>query len=297
LYDSRIARHIQEIPPYYRVASTDGVTSAVNRAQILDATSATALLAAQLGKSEALGLHNYAVAHRFDAPHRFNDDALLLNIERLLFISYEINNHTDAQASITYTLFGETVTRNLGHGGQFTLRIPAQNMHEFTLTSVSGQVGAVSIVRAPLEDMNIISNDISIRRNYFRGSTNTRATTFAQDELIRVQITVDYSRTDLSGSYVITDFLPAGLTHVPNSARVDVRDSVSGWWTHVTTDGQRITFYDWNGRFNRSHTYYYYARVTNPGTFLAEGTMVQSMGARQFMTVGEGTVIRIGNRE
>jgi uncharacterized protein YfaS (alpha-2-macroglobulin family) len=295
LFNNQIAPHIQNIEPYYRVIINARDPSAANRAEILDATSVVALLAAQLGRPEALGLHNYTVDLRNDAPHRFNADALLLNIERLLFISYEINNHTSSQASITYTMFGDTVTRNLGFGGQFTLRIPAENMHEFDLVSMTGQVSAVSIVRTPLENMNTVSNDISISRVYYRGDTNVRATTFSQNELIRVEITVDYSRVDLSGSYVITDFLPAGLVHVPNSARVSFsnRDNVAGWWTHVMVDGQRITFYDWNGRFNRNHTYYYYARVINPGTFVAEGTMVQSMGAREFMSVGTGTTIRI----
>ena len=289
LYNSRIAPHIQNIAPYYRV------NAGSNRAEILDATSVAALLAAQLEMPESLGLHNYTVRHRFDAPHRFNDDALLLNVERLTFIYHEITTYTDAAASITYTLFGETVTRDLGHGGSFTLRIPAQNMHEFNLISTTGEVGAVSIIRIPLEDMETVENDIVIRREFFRAGTNTSANTFEQGELVRVQITVDYSARDISGSYIITDFLPAGLVHVANSARFGNRtgSSPAGWWAHARTEGQRITFFDFNGRFNRVHTYYYYARVINPGTFKAEGTLVQSLGAREYLAVGEDAVLTI----
>jgi len=173
------------------------------------------------------------------------------------------------------------------------LRIPAQNMHEFNLVSVTGQVGAVSIVRIPLEEVDIVETDLAVTRQFFRAGTNTAATEFAQDELIRVQITIDYSRRNLSGSYVITDFLPAGLTLVENSARFGDHNHTAGWWANAATEGQRITFFDFNRRFYRINTYYYYARVVNPGTFRAEGTLVQSMGAREYMTVGACATIII----
>jgi hypothetical protein len=292
LYTNRIAPHIQRVSPLYRV------NAGANRAEIVDATSVTAFLAARLGMPEALGLHNYATNARIAAAQPFDGnraDTQLLNIERLKFITHEIENHTNAAAGITYTLFGETVTRNLGHGGQFTLRIPAQNMHEFNLTSVAGEVSAVSIIRTPLEDMDTVENDLKITREYFRAGTNTRTTTFEQDEIVRVQITVDYSARDITGTYVITDFLPAGLVHVANSARFPADDMSrnSTRRAFVTTEGQRITFHDHNGRFNTNRSYHYYARVINPGTFRAEGTLVQSLGAREYMTAGEDTVLTI----
>jgi len=279
LYNSHIAPHIQVVAPYYRV-DTGG-----NRRDIADATSIAALLAAQLGKPESLGLHNYATRNRPPNP--------LMNVERLAFISYEIENHTDRAASITYTLFGDTVTRDLGHGGQFTLRIPVQNMDEFNLISTNGEVGAVSIRRIPLEDIEPVESDLTIRREFFRAGTNTSTNTFEQGDLVRVQITIDYSARAISGSYVITDFLPAGLVHVPNSARFGDSADTPGWWAHATTEGQRITFFDHNRRLNRTHTYYFYARAINPGTFRAEGTLVQNLDARGYLVVGDEAVVRI----
>jgi hypothetical protein len=291
LYDARIAPHVQRLTPYYRV------NAGVNRAEILDATSVAALLAAKLGYPEAMGLHQYAVRNRFgtfDPRDPFRSDAhLLLNIERLLFIRNEIGNHANAAVSITYTLFGKTVTRDLGHGGQFTLRIPAQNMHEFKLISVAGEAGAVSIVRTPLEDLESVDTELTVRREFFKSGSNVSATTFEQGDLVRVQITVDYSRRAMSGSYIITDFLPAGLVHVANSARAGDRTTTPGWHVWAAAEGQRVTFYDFNGRFDRVHTYYYYARVINPGAFKAEGTLVQSVGAREYITVGPDALLTI----
>jgi hypothetical protein len=293
LYDAHIAPHIQRLAPYYRV------NAGVNRAEVLDATSAAALLAAQLGRPEAMGLHGYAVNNRFNTFNRnnpFRSDAfLLLNIERLLFIRHEIENHTGTAAGITYTLFGETITRELGHGGQFTLRIPAQSMREFSLVSVTGEVGAVSILRTPLEDLEPAGAEITVRREFFKAGSAAPADTFEQGDLVRVQITIDYSRRSLSGSYIITDFLPAGLVHVPNSARAEPRfaNNLPGWHVWASAEGPRVTFYDFNGRFDRVHTYYYYARVINPGAFKAEGTMVQSIGAREYLIVGPDAALTI----
>ena len=288
LFNSRIAQHIQQLSPLY-----SRVNVGATREDILEVTSITAILATRLGLDESMNLYNYLRTYRFDRPWRFEDDAFFINIEYLLFISSEISRHTDVEASITYTLFGETVTRDLSSGRQFSLRIPAQNMHEFNLVGVTGNVGAVSVIRTPLAQVEPIDNDVRISRLFFVEGSRTPTTQFEQGDLVRVQITVDYSARSLSGSYVITDFLPAGLAHVANSARIGDRAEVSGWWVRARIDGQRITFFDWNGRFNTVHTYYYYARVISPGIFKAEGTMVQSVGAREYLTLDHDVIIRI----
>ena len=282
LYEQHIAPHIQRVAPYYRVNCP---TTANAREAIQEDTSIAALLAAHLRLPERTALHNYATRQRAVTP--------LQNIERLLFITLEIDNHTSVTASITYVLFDETITRELTHGRPFTLRIPVSNIDEFELLSVTGEVGAVSIVRVPLEEMEVVDSDITINRQFIHADTNSPATTFEQGDLVRVQITVDYGPTAFGGSYMITDFLPAGLVAVPHSARFAVPDETTGSWRHVTTEGQRVTFFDFNGRFRWDNTYYYYARVINPGTFTAEGTLVQSFGAREYMTVGEHAVITI----
>ena len=281
IYNSRIMPYVQRLAPYYR-ANVPG-----SRNDILDATSAVAMLAAKLGMPQAQGLHNYATMR-----HSCN---FARTLEQLTFIANAIENMTGEPATITYTLMGETVTRELGGWSNFTLRIPTENMNEFAITAVTGSVGAVSITRTPLEDVDIIDNDITVTRQFFRAGSNVPATTFAQDELIRVQITIDYSRRSMYGSYVITDFLPAGLVAVENSARFGDRTFTrqGPHWRHVTQEGQRVTFFDFNSRFTGVHVYYYYARVVNPGTFRAEGTLVQSMGAREYMTVGACAVITI----
>jgi len=279
IFDTRIAPHIQRVAPYYRV------NTGTNNREIQETTSVVALLAATLGLPQSVALHNYATRR-----HTCN---FTLNLERLAFIALEIENHHPAPASITYTLFGQQHTRNLTNWNNFTLRIPTQNLHEFSIVSVTGEVGAVSIVRTPLTDIEPVDNGITVSRQFFRAGTNQSATTFSQDELVRVQITVTYPATAVLGSYIITDILPAGLVHVANSARFGARSQTPGHWRHATTDGQRVSFFDHNSRHTGTHVYYYYARVISPGVFRAEGTIVQSVGAREYLTVGNEAVVTI----
>jgi len=283
LFNQRIAPHIQRVAPFYRVFTVG------TREDILDATSIVSLLAAQLGMPQADGLNRYVA--------RYRTGDLLIMLERLTFISREITNYPAGSASITYSFFGREVTRDVSRGRSYTLRIPTQNMHEFELISVSGPVGAVSIVRTPLEDMGIVENDIVIHREFFRQGEEISSSTFLQGELVRVQLTVDFPSITVGGEYVITDFLPAGLVHLPGPPRFHMGRFFGGswyWtsWRQPAIEGQRIMITDFVMPGDQ-RSYVYYARVINPGTFTAEGTMVQSLGARDYMAVGENAIIVI----
>jgi len=275
MYQERILPYLQSVELWYRAYENLGNST------ILETTSTVALLAAKLNMPESLGLHQYAA--------RLRTCDMTILIERLTFISREINNFTAASASITYTLFGEEFTRDLSHWG-YTLRIPAQNMNQFRITSVTGDVGAVSIHRTPLEEIQVIDNDIIITRRFLREEGREVTGSFQQDELIRVEISIDYSAKAIDGSYMVTDFLPAGLAFVQGSARF-MHPRHGSWWAHARQDGQRVIFFDFNGRFDGVRTYYYYARVINPGVFIAEGTVVQNMDARAYLTIGDDAVI------
>ena len=268
IYNERILPNIQSVPPFYRVYT------GTRYADILDATAVVALLASQINAPQREGLHQYVARRRACG--------FLANLERLTFIAQEIENYNPERASITYTLFGRSFTRDLSHGRSYTLRIPTQNKHEFNLVSVTGDVGAVSIHRTPLEDIETIDNNITIRREFFRAGTSQPITNFYQDEIITVRITVTNPATSVGGSYVITDFLPAGLVFLHGS--------------RASSEGQRVTFHSsliGPPRDPYTTTFSYTARVINPGIFTAEGTIVQNMGVREYLTIGAPETITI----
>jgi len=280
LYDSRVAPLLEHIAPFYRV------NTGVDQDDILAATSAASLLATKLDKPQKDGLFQYMVSNE--------TRDILIHVERLSYIEHEIARRTATEGSITYTLFGETFTRELKNGASHCLRIPAQNMAAFRLLTVTGDVGAVSHYKTPMTEMGTPDNDITVHRSYYRVNDNTSRTTFEQGDLVRVQIRVDYAAKALHGSYSVTDYLPAGLAHVSGSARIDHQYQAQwGGFSYAEADGQKVTFYDYNGLFDRINVYTYHARVVNPGTFIAEGPFVVNLTATEYYTVGDDVSIVI----
>ena len=292
IYASRIVPHLEHIAPMYRI------DTGVDQDDILASTSAAAVLATKLDKSEKDGLHQYIISN--------STTDIIINIERLSYIEHEITARTGTGGSITYTLFGETFTRELEKGFSHTLRIPAQNINEFKLTEVTGDVGAVSHFKVPMTEIGNFDDGITIDRTFYRVEntprsatgnrqpTYTATETFEQGDLVRVELKIDYSAKALHGVYSATDYLPAGLAFVDDSARIQGETYFGrGHVCYATIEGRKITFYDFNSRFDRVTTYYYYARVISPGTFKAEGTLVRNLTVADYFATGEDIIINI----
>lgn len=280
LYNSRIAPYLQSMEPYWRV------NTGADQDDILAATSFAALLAAKLGAPERDGLYRYCVRN-------YTQDELI-NLENVTYIAEEIGKKPESSGRVTYSLFGQTYTADLKNRDSYTLRLPAQNAGVFQVLEVEGDVGAVSVFKKPLDAGVASDPEVTVRRRYYKANTQTSASTFAQGDLVRVQLWVDYSAKALDGSYAVTDTLPAGLAYVNNSAKIEETDGFGfGCRRYARTEGQTVTFYDYNGRFDKGVLYYYYARVISPGEFTAEGTLVQNMTAKGSISYGQNDTITI----
>ena len=290
IFNRIVAPNIQNLSGYSRV-NIEG-----SHWDITEATSAAALLALKLDRPEKEGLHQYAVDYSGD---------ILINLERLIHIRSEIEKADAAQAGITYTLFGETFTRELSRFGH-NLRIPVANFDEFKLIEVRGEVGAVSVYKQPLDEISSPDEDVTVRRRYYNANTPhdrngvfqiSSAYEFEQGDLVRVQLWIDYSKKAVHGSYQITDYLPSGLEFVADSAKIwsPPRGFGTGHAAYASVEGQKVTFFDHNSIFNSGRLYYYYARVISPGTFKAEGPLVQNLNIKDLITVGGDDVVVVSN--
>lgn len=281
LYDTRIAPNLEQIAPYYRV------NVGVDNDDVLEATSAVCMLASALEKPEHEGLYQYCI-------NNYTRD-ILTNIEKLTYITNEIEKKTDVSGSIKYTLFGEEYTRDIGYGRGYTLKIPAQSIQEFKLLEVSGDVGAVSAVKMPMTDIGAVDETISVRRRFYKANEYENSSyTFEQGDLVRVQVWIDYSAKSANGSYCITDYLPSGLEYVSNSAKIEDRSSFGfRQSSYAKVEGQKVMFYDYNRYFDCGSLYYYYARVVSPGAYKAEGTLLQNLTAKELFTLGQDDIITI----
>ncbi|MCD7989971.1 MAG: Ig-like domain-containing protein, partial [Klebsiella quasipneumoniae] len=188
LYSARIAPLLEQISPYYRV------NTGADNDDILEATSAAVLLAAMLNQPEWEGLYQYCVKNQ--------TVDILITLEKFRYIEMQMEHTTAEGGSVTYTLYGETHTRDLTGGRSYTLRIPAQNMSAFALQSVEGAVGAVSSYEIPMTDGASAETGISVTRKYYDANGGALDNnSMKQGDLVRVELTVDYAPQTVQGSY------------------------------------------------------------------------------------------------
>jgi len=286
LYDAKVAPRLTRKDPYYFV------DYGADKDDLLEATSAAAELAVKLDKPEKESLYRYCIDN-------YTTD-ILINIEKLIYIANEIARKSASGGSITYSLYGEEHKHDFANGASHTIRIPAQNIGKFKLLETVGDIGAVSTYKKLMTDVNSIDNDITVRRRYYKANdfANSRYT-FEQGDLVRVQLWIDYSAKSIDGSYCVTDYLPSGLEYVENSAKIDGANGFGyeyGYGYHsryCSVEGQKVSFYDYNGKFNKGYLYYYYARVISPGSYKAEGTLVQNLAAKGNVSIGEDDILKV----
>ena len=263
VFAAHIRPHMESITPYYRLPSD---------------TALVAVLAAKLDQPQAHGLFAYATSN---PQHQ-------TILQRLHFITLNIGEPTENPPAITYRIFGEETTRTLYHGMAHTLNIPVENFDQFELVAVAGQVSATSTTPQEITP-TATTDDVTITRRFVGDFDGT--------SLIRVEITIAFGENALPNQYQVTDFLPAGLTPVSQSSRMS---RAAGMHRHhifaPATLDNRVTFMVHNRPERRqATTFYYYARVVTPGTFYALPPIVQSVTATDYIAMGIGEQVVIGD--
>jgi uncharacterized protein YfaS (alpha-2-macroglobulin family) len=163
-------------------------------------------------------------------------------------------------------------------------------------------VGAASVASVPFTESAAARPDsgVTVKRAYYNaadytGDSADATLRFEQGDLVRVNLWIDYTKKAVNGSYRVTDYLPSGLAYTDGSAKIGGWDDFGdGFRCYAEVNGREITFYDYNGRFDKGRLYYYYARVINPGRFRAEGTLAQSLDSDALYACGADAVITIG---
>lgn len=266
LYNERIYPLIEEFTPYYRI-NTGG-----DKDDILETTSLCAYLAAKLKKPESEGLYEYCASN-------YAKD-ILLNAEKLMFISTQIENTNTEPGKLTYSLNGETKTITFENGSSYSLSLLPSQLADLKITGVEGAVSAVSIFKEDIMDTNTVDDDISIRRTYmFSNGVPLSSNTLKQGDVIKVRLEWNMSNAAFDGVYEITDYLPSGL---------------KPYNSYYNTEGQKISFYIYNSTYWQNRNYIeYYARVISPGTYTAQGPVIQGKSSRDNINFGKTETVVI----
>ena len=280
IYDGKLAPLMEKTDPYCRLKVSDDAD------EIIDMTGACMNLAAALGRDEAEGMFLYC--------EKNHSNEYVTAAYEIMYIAAAMEKTTAETGSVTYSLYGDSATKEFGTadcGSGFVVSVPATAMDQLSVKSVKGSVKAVVISQTEASSISSADNYVSVKRKYYKKGSSTASDKFSQGDIVKVNVWVDYSKNALKGAYTVTDYLPAGLAYVDDSAVTGGRayDEDAMWWCE--NDGSKVRFYDYCTSPGKGRLYTYYARVVSPGTFNAEGATVQS--AESVKAVYSGTADKL----
>ena len=247
------------------------IRTGVDNDDILESTSLAALAALYLGRDDAEALYNYSISN--------HTEDILINIERLAYISTAVKTLPTENGSVSYELYGETYTKEFRGGESYSVTVPAQNIPLFKVLSASDS-------RVALVTEETLSPDITITRSYFKKGESEPSDTFFENDIVKVQFDVTFSDQVSDGHFVINDYLPSGLAPIDNS-----NYGTRGAWSN----GQQVYLYPYPGA-NNQWSGYYYARVVNPGTFTADNATIQNCRSTDILAATGRTQITINGK-
>jgi len=183
---------------------------------------------------------------------------------------------------------GLNVEYDIDKGGYYALTLPSTKMSDFEITAVQGDVSAVSVYKEDVLDINKPDKDISVAREYLlMDGTPVKSNNFKQGDIVKVRISWDIGSKALDGGYEITDYLPSGLKPVENFLG-------SGYY-YRNFEGQKVKFFVYNSPYWKDNdtVFEYFARVVSPGSYTAQGTVIQSSKSKDSINVGRTEIVEI----
>ena len=278
IYNEKVAPVLEKKSPYIRVLNSDDTD------EILMDTALAAVLTSRLDLPDKEGLFNYTVSNY--------SKKILINAEKLMYVIEEYEKLPDADIEFTYKYDGNTYTEKISDGGSITVSVPSIKLSGFKITKVSGEACVVSVYNAPLANLAEQDQNLKIKRTYYNYATGEETTEFRQGDIIKVVLEWDVLPSAIDKFYEITDFAPSGLKPVESPYQLAVRPDAELIWWFRNVDGQKVTFNVYRDAENKD-ALVYYARVVSPGTFTADGTIMQGTLVKDSILVGESSIIKI----
>ncbi|MHB1484168.1 MAG: Ig-like domain-containing alpha-2-macroglobulin family protein [Saccharofermentanales bacterium] len=229
---------------------------------------------------------------------------ILIDIEMLSYVKNKIVKANPTTGKFTYTYMGETKEVILENGKIEFRDIPSKNIGEFKIISVTGDLALLSIFKKAPTGAESTDPNLKISRRYYdaygslrNASSDGQIYNFAIDDVVKVELTVDFDTKAIDGNYEITDYVPSGLKPIENTWLYGIQRTFNENW-YGRINGQKISFNLYN--FNNSPYFQerrkiitYYARVVSPGTYIAESPIIQGDGNLAGMNFGDRAVVVI----
>ncbi len=248
-------------------------------AEIVEATSLAALLAAGVGDPTANGLADYVRAN----PSKETTHALDL----AGYAGRMLARTPASRASFAYTVDGVRHVVNLEPGDASVVRLTSAQAATLRLARISGQVGVVVEARVPVAASALEpSADLTLKRT---GPTGT----IPAGGIVVVNLTATFTAAaPENGCYEVVETVPSGLAPLDVTRLEDATPSVTYPSSVV---GQEVRFCAGNdARSGHTASLRYLARVVNEGTFTWEPAVMQLAGAPEALAFTPPVSVVVG---
>lgn len=249
------------------------------------ATALVSALAAGLDDSRAEKLWSYA-----------NDNQpqdSLTNLERLLYLRNVIPTIAAGDSKFVMTLDGEETNKDLKRGEKYLFAVSPEQLKTLNIQVVSGNILAISDYDV-LADVSKQNQAVKISKTYF--NKNKKSLEFKEGDIVEIHLKPELKNEAIDGSYEITDILPSGLKLLTNVYSRGLETSCNTWYPYEV-QGQKVKFIidkNWNksGNCNREDIKYF-ARVSQPGKYVIESALIQSVKSTDVKSFSDGGQINI----
>lgn len=280
IYQDLISQFGEELDPYLRLKIDDKDNDANSKA-----TALAAILAVGLDDNRAEKMWQYAVKNQ--------PQESLSSLERLLYLSNALPNTPAGDAKFSLVIDGQEIIQDLKRNEKYLFSVSPEQLKNLNIKVLSGNILAVSDYEVPA-NLNKQSKLVAISKSYF--NNNKKTSEFKEGDIVEIRIKPEIKDSAIDGLYEVTDILPSGLKLITNVYSRNLSSSCNVWYPYEVS-GQKVKFIidkNWNksGGCQREEIRYF-ARVSQPGRYVVEPAMIQSVESVELKSFSGGGQINI----
>jgi uncharacterized protein YfaS (alpha-2-macroglobulin family) len=212
------------------------------------------------------------------------DNEDYLPLEELLFAKVRLES--GSQSTVSFKVNGEKI--ELEAGATVTRSYLPEELAALEFSDLTGEVRAVSFYQEAvnLDELDLDSR-IKIERSYW--VDGKEVDTLHTGDLVEVHFKVTIPSSLYGESFNITDILPSGLQTATwkDAGYMPWYNPDSEYRHPYDQNGQKLSFYascnEKGECYNTS--FYYLARIVNPGSFVLEPALLQSFENLEVLTI------------
>lgn len=283
IFQNRLKPLTVESSPYIYIQSDTSKDTSIELTMLLS------LLASKINAQESQGLYEYIKDN--------NPENIFIGLEEAIFIKSVIDGYESKAASFKYQLAGKDYEIDLASrwSNSYSLELPSKLIENVSIKQVEGEISVISMFEESLDTLDTLDGrdeNLNIKRQYYHlNGTKIEDDELKQGDVIIVKLTATVDNKGLDGQYQVMDYLPSGLRPISENI------GRSFWHRTYRQDrGQevRFTMYNW-GNTSTTNTFEYRARVISPGTYNAQGSIIQNVKAPKSINWAEDKTLVISS--